>query len=49
MPTKRIEVGIKATDWEKLYGLAQREKLSLQTVIDGILAAAIKVMEEDKK
>jgi hypothetical protein len=43
---KRKDVKIKPEHWEKLSYLAIKERLSLQTVIDGILEAAIKVMEE---
>ena len=46
MPTKRIEVGIKLEDWKKLAALAVRENLSVGKVIDSILGAAIKVLEE---
>ena len=43
----RKGVKIKIEHWDKLSHLAIRERLSLQTVIDSILEAAVKVMEEN--
>ena len=46
MSAKRIVVKIKAEHWKKLGALAIKEDLSIEEVVDAILAAAIKVMEE---
>ena len=43
---KRKDIKIKPEHWAKLSHLAIRERLSLQTVVDSILEAAIKVMED---
>ena len=46
MSAKRIVVNLKAEEWKKLGALAIKEDLSIEEVVDAILAAAIKVMEE---